>query len=292
MPTHHEQSSYTADGVAWRRTFTDIPLSQEIWDIIKGKGGKWEEVRSKIQKIARPELHPYFEARYKMTDKLLKEFDIRQVIEFGAGMSPRGMIMTADPDVNYSEVDLEDMNEQKVRLVTELISTGTIPIRPNLGLFTGNAVSSMHVNTVFNDATRGFYCRPIAIIFEGLLRYISLSDKGRFFADVRAAIERFGGVCLTPDVEFLVRAEEEREHYDQMARDMGIDVRENLWRDKDDMILFFDSCGIDVEFRYLDEMIPDLVCPARVGLTPDQVSKTLADRPYLILRPKRKPPLF
>ena len=69
-PSAYERIAPTAWIVAYRRTFTDIPFSQEIFqelDAIREKQGTKipEDVRT-------PELTPQLEARYKLLNRLLR----------------------------------------------------------------------------------------------------------------------------------------------------------------------------------------------------------------------------
>src|ERR1700761_7307877 len=102
MATHGKTSSFTADVVAYRRTFTDIPFSKEIWEILQARLSP--EEKKKQEMLNYPHITPLFEARYLLTDQILKKSGITQVLELAAGMSPRGMIKSTE-GMTYVEFD-------------------------------------------------------------------------------------------------------------------------------------------------------------------------------------------
>src|ERR1041385_1494837 len=85
-----EKISPTAWGVAFRRTFTDIPLSKEIFEALEEIRKKDSHQTEDFQRTSLTDLAPYFEARYKMINHLLEQTGQTQVLELAAGMSPRG----------------------------------------------------------------------------------------------------------------------------------------------------------------------------------------------------------
>src|ERR1035437_2819574 len=102
----YEKINYSAFSIAFCRTFTDIPYSQEIFDelnkIQKNNESKVSIPGRKIRMESSVVLRS--EARYKLVNKLLVENGSKQVLEIASGLSPRGL--TKDPDVNFVEIDL------------------------------------------------------------------------------------------------------------------------------------------------------------------------------------------
>ena len=72
-----ESISPTAILTSYPRIFTDIPYEKEIYD--------WLSKNCKDEVKLNKSLAPEIEARYKLTDKLMKQLNISQVLELAAG---------------------------------------------------------------------------------------------------------------------------------------------------------------------------------------------------------------
>ena len=93
-----ESISPTAIVTSYPRIFTDIPYEKEIYKWLSENCN--EDV--KLNKTMAPEI----EARYKLTNKILDELEIKQVLELAAGYSSRGLIYSKK-GYSYVEIDLE-----------------------------------------------------------------------------------------------------------------------------------------------------------------------------------------
>ena len=93
----YEEISSTAIVTSYPRIFTDIPYEKEIYEWLSNYCN--EEVT--LNKMLAPEI----EARYKLTNKLLDNSGIKQVLELAAGYSSRGLIYS-QKRYNYVEMDL------------------------------------------------------------------------------------------------------------------------------------------------------------------------------------------
>ncbi len=102
----HSRISPTAWGIAWRRTFAGIPLSNEIYLHLDRIVIDAEQRKKSVDVFSMPELTPIFEARYKLTSMLLFAEGYTQTVELAAGFSPRGMSFTINQHFRYIEVDL------------------------------------------------------------------------------------------------------------------------------------------------------------------------------------------
>ena len=108
----------TAWMVAYRRTFTDIPYSQEIFEnleTIKKENGY--NIPSNLQK---PELAPQFEARHKLIDKLIYQTNSNQVLELASGFSSRGLSMAKEDNFTFVELDLPTVIYEKQQIVKKI----------------------------------------------------------------------------------------------------------------------------------------------------------------------------
>lgn len=109
----------TARMVAYRRTFSDIPYSIEIFEALEEikKRNNYDEIPSDLKK---PELSPQFEARHKLIDKLIYQTNSEQVLELASGFSSRGLSMSQEHNFNYVELDLPTVIKEKKQIIKEI----------------------------------------------------------------------------------------------------------------------------------------------------------------------------
>ena len=107
MLDNFESISPTAIVTAYPRQFTDIPYEKQIYEWLKANC-KNNDV--KLNKLLAPEI----EARYKLTNKILDDLNIEQVVEIASGYSSRGIIY-AQKGYEYIEMDLEEVIRNKIR---------------------------------------------------------------------------------------------------------------------------------------------------------------------------------
>ena len=112
MLDNFESISPTAIVTSYPRIFTDIPYEKEIYQWLQ-KNCKNNDV--KLNKLLAPEI----EARYKLTNKILDDLNIKQVVEIAAGYSSRGLIY-AEKGYEYIEMDLEEVAKNKVKLLKDI----------------------------------------------------------------------------------------------------------------------------------------------------------------------------
>jgi len=119
--------------VAYTRTLSDIPFSQEIFlelqDIInRARSADESEEFENNMKLSRTIpmsfsiFTLYFEARFKIISHLLKAHGINQILEIAAGFSGRGLEMARDSSVEYVEFDLPGVIQEKKAIVKKLIA--------------------------------------------------------------------------------------------------------------------------------------------------------------------------
>lgn len=274
---YYERISPTAWGVAYQRTFTDIPFSAEIFarlDALMREGRTPAEMRD-LEGFEYSLLAPMFEARFKLTTLLLAESGAQSIVELAAGFSPRGMAMGSDPAITYVETDLPGVIEQKRMIVDDIFSG--LSKKPTLYLEEGNAL-------VMNDlqaAARHFKSGPIAVVNEGLLRYLTFPEQANVAANVHALLSEHGGVWMTPDINARdmmatgVLKEAVREQNRRMTELTGIDVRKNYFESEEHARAFFEEQGFCVERHPFTEVSHMLVSPERARLSDEQVADAI-----------------
>lgn len=277
--TYNEKSSFTADGVAYRRTFTDLPFAKEIFEILQRTNPMSDEAMERAGMSGR-NLIPFFEARYLMTDKIIAEGGFTQIVELASGLSGRGMHMTQNPAIDFIEVDLAEKIALKQKIVAQIA-----PHRSNLHFIPGNVTEGSTFQSI------AYLLRGEKTVIEcaGLLRYLSRIGQRFAGAYIWSLAKMHGGIWITPDLEFReyeLATPAGRERYEKMATETGIDVRPNLFEDLTDAVTFFEDLGFGVKIFLLMDIIDQLVSPARLGLTMKEVVESMRHRMTFVLTPR------
>lgn len=190
----YEKISATAKLVAHVRTFTDIPFAREI----AAASGAEKDFQASTGKNAETvtQLTPLWEARYKATDQIIAQHHITQVLEIAAGLSPRGLAITENPNVVYVATDLPQILEQEKAIAESILATLNIH-RPNLYFRIANALDR---EGLLQAATPFQSGRPIAVITEGLLVYLTRAEKETLASNIHDLLKQYDGIWITPDV--------------------------------------------------------------------------------------------
>lgn len=282
----HASISPTAVAVAYSRTFSDIPLSTEIFEemqVINAQTGINFSIEQ-IKGIVPPETAPMFEARFKLTDKILEESQVKQVLEIASGFSQRGLIMSQDPLIKYSELDLPGIMAEKKTVAEHLVENGKISRAANLYFHEGNALDMDDILS----ATQEFEEKPIAVLNEGLLRYLNREQRSIVAKNVHRLLEKFGGAWITPDT--CVKLGEQSEGRSMQGSDekiqqlTGIDVQKYYFKNEDEAQEFFENLGFTVERRNFMDVYGKLVSPENLNLPPEKIKDILKQRSVFVIR--------
>lgn len=269
----YEKIGPTAWGVAYQRTLSDIKYAKEIFQRLETLIGRaMEEEKKYLVEAKNSGLAPLFEARYKLTNHLLDKTGFDQILEIAAGLSPRGLEYTErDPSLQYVELDLPDMIAQKQTIVKKLAGK-----RDNLHLEPGNALD---LDSLWK-ATKHFQPRPIAIITEGLLRYLNFAQKATVAKNIHALLEKFGGVWITPDMALKKMAKkqtrDQQDHNKRILDLAGINIAQNSFESLPGAQKFFEDLGFTVETHGFAEVADQLTSRGELP-GPSDKSKTIVD---------------
>lgn len=280
----HERISPTAWTVAYRRTFTDIPYSNEIFveleKQLKEQGGV--EIADELRT---PAIAPQSEARFKLVNRLLKQSGSNQVFEIAAGLSPRGLATTDNPSTTYIEVDLPGMMKLKRKIVEAITGKQTVGKRNNLHLETGDALNLQSLQEAASHLDR---TRPIVVINEGLLRYLNFDEKAIVARNIHALLEQFSGVWITPDITLphILNAENLVAHNQtQKIKELTrIDIDQNRFSSVEQARRFFENLGFTVEDHSFMEVVDELVSPKRLGQTDKETEALIEDAHVFVMR--------
>ncbi|MEM6751578.1 MAG: class I SAM-dependent methyltransferase [Cyanobacteria bacterium P01_C01_bin.38] len=190
-----EKISPTALMVAYARGFTDIPYSQELSQLVNAEAFV-KQLETAVEQFQGQKLDTpvvtaaLFEARYKGINQLIAEFSSKQILELASGLLPRGMNFSQNSENIFIESDLPAMIAQKQQLVKQLIGN-----RSNLHFEKIDATSQFPLNANYLDSQK-----PITVVCEGLLMYLTLEEKQQVFNNVRELLQVYGGVWITHDL--------------------------------------------------------------------------------------------
>lgn len=271
----YEKISPTAKFVAYLRTFTDIPFAKEMAEESGAEKifARWAGENSETLIRSAPR----FEARYKLTNRIILQRGVTQILEVAAGLSPRGLAMSENPAVVYVVTDLPNMLEQE-KEIAEIILSSIKARRPNLHFQAGNALDH---ETLLNASTIFRANEPVAIITEGLLPYLSRKEKEVLASNIHKIIGKHGGVWVTSDVETKQCVEEWTGSFAGVGKRLtdfsnliGRDVESNRFADDNDLKQFFKKAGFEInEERSYSSVVTELSSIRTLNLTKEEEAK-------------------
>lgn len=280
-----EQVIPTAWMIAYRRTFTDIPFSCEIFKKLEEiiKRNNYKKIPSNLKKS---ELAPQFEARFKLIDKLIYKHNYNQVLELAAGFSSRGLSMSTKDNFNYVEVDLTRVIKEKKQIIKEIGIDKKIKIPKNLHFVSGNVLDF----ETFEKATKYFdKSKPLVITHEGLLRYLTKEEKAKVAKNIYKILKKFNGVWITSDVSLKRIFSQENKimnkYVEQVAKLTGKDIVANRFETEGEARKFFKALGFSIKRYSFAEVYDELTSPKKLKLSGRQTRETIEGAVVFVMKP-------
>jgi O-Methyltransferase involved in polyketide biosynthesis len=284
-----ENISPTAKMVAYVRTFTDIAFAKEIAIQSNAKQSFEEQAGKDAESMIRAA--PIWEARYAMTDKIIKERGVTQVLEVAAGLSPRGLSMTRNPEVVYVATDLPKMLEAE-REINQSILAQSNQSRPNLHFQAANALDMASLSKAVSFFKK---TKPIAVITEGLLPYFTMEEKHTLAKNIHKILGEYSGCWITTEVY-------SKELLKKMSQSAGAIVQNRIKQDQynifsgnnifntdEEIKSFFVEEGFKIE-RYLhSDIFDELTSVKNLSLSEGEIAKMkqiLSIKDTLVLTPQ------
>jgi O-methyltransferase involved in polyketide biosynthesis len=261
----YESLLSTAILTAYPRTFTGIPYSVEIFEELK------KEMKNIPDSLLVEKLAPELEARFKLINKLLQEVGITQILELAAGYSTRGLVFAQSMGATFVEVELSQVCVQKKRIIQKFTA-----IPENLHILSGNALRADDIKKCTEIFDRN---SPVAVINEGLLRYLNFDEKRIVARNIFDLLSEFGGVWITSDVAPKKFVLNQDKNIPTLNKNISIlSNRNNInWRFEDEghVRKFFEEVGFNLELHYFGEIRSELVSPTKLNLSTTQVDELL-----------------
>ena len=262
--------SVTKRFAAYMRQFSDIPYAADTADIIQARPAF--EAFLRPHKLIPEDLHfyaPYFESRHKAISAAIQRVNPRQVLEIGAGLSPRGLTLSADGRIFYVETDLEAMIGEKRALLAALTRRNRLPARNNLRNVAADALELDQLLAAANYFKSG---QRLVIVHEGLLQYLSSSETEQVARNIHHLLGKFGGTWITPDFSLKgdsAHISDQQKHFRQVLHDAtDRTLYDNAFDSIEHLREYFRGLGFHIEVFNQLYLAPDLVSPTRLRLDP------------------------
>lgn len=182
--------SPTAKVVAFLRSMdskSDIhgwmTFMEEGWKILKAFG---VDDQATLQRMS-----VLFLSRYEAINAIIAEDPqpTRQIIEFAAGISPRGYQWSKNvPNTIYVESDLPALMIRKAKMIRDICIERA---EPHLGLHHCLAVDVLDRYSVVAAIKQLDHSLPFTIVTEGLLLYFDDREMDRFLTNMRMLLKEF-----------------------------------------------------------------------------------------------------
>ena len=273
----YEEISSTAIVTSYPRIFTDIPYEKEIYE--------WLSNHCKDEVALYKNMATEIEARYKLTNKLLDKSGMEQVVEIAAGYSSRGLIYS-QRGYNYVEIDLESVSKNKQTIIETLEST----IPENLKIIGGNALRKTDYEQCEKFLKEN---EPVAVINEGLLRYLTFDEKRIVAENVYDLLKKHGGIWITCDVtpkkKFLQVQDKALPGFNKKLNDLT--SRNNLndrFEDIEHIKKFFGDIGFEVvEIHKFSEMKNELYSINHYHILDEHIEQVLDSAIVAVMKVKQ-----
>lgn len=109
------------------------------------------------------------------------------------------------------------------------------------------------------------------------MRYLTFDEKTVLAQTVHKLLSEYGGVWVTPDISLrqaLVREDAAASGHTQgLKQTTGIDIDKNVFEDEQHAKEFLEGLGFSAEPHSFLEVTEQLVSPARLGMTAEEVQK-------------------
>jgi O-methyltransferase involved in polyketide biosynthesis len=136
-----------------------------------------------------------------------------------------------------------------------------------------------------NQATKHFDKKPITIVNEGLLRYLSFEEKTIVAKNIHHLLKRFGGVWITPDITLKkVLHEMGKEHNYKVSLITGINVDDNRFENEEAARTFFENLGFSIERHSFMEVWDELVSPKNLGMSDEEAKRFTGSGVVYVMR--------
>lgn len=173
------------------RGYTSIPFAKQAAELISYPDSFVPDYTNTDPLFWARVLH--FETRYLGINQLLSDIDIRNYLEISSGFSFRCIEKVKEKGNFYIDTDLPELIAKKKEMLKILTDEEYLT---NLKLLPLNALDENQFQQTVNILPPG----KVALINEGLLVYLSTSEKEKLCKNIRAILKERGGFWITSDI--------------------------------------------------------------------------------------------
>ncbi len=247
----HDKISPTAKMVAYWRQYADLPFSDDIAQEFKAE----EAVKQIFGSLPMPSKEffvPLVEIRYNCIRDYILKNSFKQVLEFASGVSLRGLAMTKDPQMVYVETDLDNITDEKTRLIQKIQTKHGISERKNLFFHSTNILNYEEIKPAIAHFDR---TKPLLIANEGLFQYLNKDEKKTAAKHIHKILSEFNGTWITPDFDTWSKIDPafERPGFKEMMEAVnsktGRSFEANAFKDENEVFSFFEELGFKVSYQ-------------------------------------------
>lgn len=268
--------SVTAKFSAYYRKFSDIAFAAEVAALLGADDAFAEIVRDhRLEPDKLTFYAPMFEARYKSVTQLIRKSGASQVLELASGYSLRGLDLTRDGSLRYVETDLRDVVATKLDLLAEIRRRHAIAPSPLHIVAIADALDIEQVRAAAASFDRG---RPVMVLCEGLVGYLTRAETERLAQNVRGLLGEFaGGWWIVPDFAFNAELRDlPPERIKLREAVTGVTQREldaSAFEDSNDLASFLTRVGFDMQVRSQVDETPSFSTIAALDLSPALIDR-------------------
>lgn len=266
---NYESIIPTATTTLYPLMFTDIPFAKKVFEFLQS--------RQKAQVVLDKNLAVELEARYKLINKWLAKENIVQVLELAAGFLPRGIEFCKDSQARYVEIDLPQVVELKKECFKDCLPN-------NLSILGHNALNNYDFCKDYFDPSK-----KVAVINQGLLRYLTFEEKEVIAKNVKELLQKHGGVWITCDFTPAKFIQSQNKNLQGLNEKLsGLTQRNNLPRFEDMKHVkdWLGERGFSVEMHEFIEAEPLLTSPKNLGITEQKTRELLEHAVVCVIRLK------
>jgi O-methyltransferase involved in polyketide biosynthesis len=268
--------SVTAKVSAYYRKFSDIAFAAEVATLIGADEAFAEIAREHGLEPDKLTFYaPMFEARYKSITQIIRNVGASQVLELACGYSLRGLDLTRDGSLTYVETDLRDVIATKLELLDELRRRHALQSNPAHVVMAADALVLEELRraaTIFDRA------RPVMVLCEGLVGYLTREEIVRLADNVRELLgEVGGGWWVVPDFAFKTELQSLPPERIRLREAItGVTQRQldaSAFENADDLTAFLRGAGFDMRVCSQIDETPSFSTIAPLGLSPAVIDR-------------------
>ena len=137
----------------------------------------------------------HFEYRYLSIDHLLKDLNIKNILELSSGYSFRSLAYAKQKGVYYIDTDLPEVIAFKKDFV-ENLKRDRLDIEGQMELIPLNVLDKTNFHEIINHFPQG----EVIIVNEGLLTYLDKQEKEKLCSIIHEVLIERGGYWITADI--------------------------------------------------------------------------------------------